>query len=1064
MEDVRAKEPLHRRTFFCTTSVRNALCAHNRRFGLLPILSVCSATISLDYKIETYDLFLLELAETKKWTHPNPHHVSQSERHRSGTVSRAPPPVIPPRPPAKPANLSNSQPNQSKAPAINVGTSTISTSSDSIIEEKRDSFAAKKSMSDQAIDVAPAPGTLSPNAKRASVMSKTPSDPRLRNPLSIDVRFSHSAVTHLGSVWIFAGTSLRTGQLTNSIIRYDVDQQEWDTVDPVGSGPVPKKRRGHVAVIIGNSMYIFGGADESDKPLQDIWRFNFDARTWNEIQPNGEIPASRYHHSAVASYNRLFVYGGFDGSKELNDFYSFNPGTNTWQLELPRKACMPPGPKQGHTLTAIGSNVYLIGGSAGNEDKLDIHIYSIDKQVWSQVAYDYSPGRERPPPEKLNRRFHAAVPNVNTRSHQLLLFGGTNAQNSARLEQLTFVVDAASPLESADTSVYNTLPQKDWESIAMSLHPEILTLREQLRSASQLPSYGRQASSLHHRTQVKEVLPAHRILQLIMEWLSSRGYNNTLAKIQQDTAEQYVKQFNTTQTSLESLLNLVKRRLPANLSIWSPQVLSIAKEERVQENLDHLPSFYVDEESEALKLDVWEEDIIPNQNLRIEGMLVYAGTLNVLLHMLVDYGAFVSMTEEDDGRFYEEFRLCFFWMLHSFTSPEVLLKKLIQLFEVPDELEETSGREHQNIVISLLKFWIENCKWDWSREKLQEQALKFVEGPASTAGLLLEARELRQAIHLVSKEAASTEAATAASTPSLPAAEATDGASSTSSTPASSEPKRARTISVAVGRAMREQLSDQQVSSESPAPEPLVPKNIFHPKLSLDDVVEVEIARQMTIVQYNIFSKICPPELCKKWWTSDEADLRSPNVRTMLRHWTRVQRWVIWQVVKQDNLKNRQKSYDRMVRIAECLRQLNNFDGTFAFYSGLTSKFLTPYQASHKRFLETTSKLREEKYQGEDSYATALQRCETIREPCIPYLKYTLDSIERWEDMLPDTDSMNRTNFHKRRLLWQCICDIVPFQRTPYNLLPIFQIAVLLRFSGLPSEEEVMVLAARATT
>jgi hypothetical protein len=926
--------------------------------------------------------------------------------------------------------------------------------SDSPVEEKRDVFAAKKSLSDQNLD-----GSSSPGVKRASVLMKTPSDPRLRGSPSMDVRFSHSAVTHLGSVWIFGGTSLRTGQLTNSIIRYDVEQQEFDTVDPIGGGTVPKKRRGHSSVIIGNSMYIFGGADESDKPLQDIWRFNFDARTWNEIQPNGEIPQARYHHSSVASYNRLFIYGGFDGAKELNDFYSFNPGTNTWQLELPRKNCTPPIAKQGHTLTAIGSNIYLVGGSAGNEDKLDIHIYAMDKQVWSQIAYDYSPGREKPAPEKLNRRFHATVPNINTRSHQLLLFGGTNPQNSARLEQLTFVVDTANPLETADTSAYNALPQKDWEAIAMSLHPEILTLREQLRATSQLPSYGRQAANLPHRTQVKEVLPASKILQLIMEWLSSRGYHNTLLKLQQDTGEQYVKQFNTTQTSIESLLNLAKRRLPTNLSMWSPQIFAMAKEDRVQENVEHLASFYVDEESEALKLDVWDEDIVPNQNLRIEGMLVYAGTLNVLLHMLVDYGAFVNMAEEEDGRFFEEFRLCFFWMLHSFTSPEVLLKKMAQLFEVPDELEELNGREHQGILTGLLRFWIENCKWDWTREKLQEQALKFVEGPMSSAGLLLEAREIRQAVMQVSKQAANEEAANAASTPSLPSADGDAPAPA----PSPSEPKRNRTISLAVGRAMREQLTEQN-SADGPAPEPIVPKNIFHPKLSLDDVVEIEIARQMTIVQYNIFSKVTPPEMCKKWWTADEADIRSPNVRTMLRHWSRVQRWVLWQVVRQDNVKSRQRAFDRMVRIAECLRQLNNFDGLFAFYAGLSSKFLAPFTANHKRFIDLTSKLREEKYQGEDSYQASLQKLEQNREPCIPYLKYTLDAIERWEDMLPDTDSIGRINFHKRRLMWQCICDIVPFQRTPFNLVPIYQIAVLLRFAGLPSDEEVLVLAARSTS
>ncbi len=49
---------------------------------------------------------------------------------------------------------------------------------------------------------------------------------------------------------------------------------------------------------------------------------------------------------------------------------------------------------------------------------------------------------------------------------------------------------------------------------------------------------------------------------------------------------------------------------------------------------------------------------------------------------------------------------------------------------------------------------------------------------------------------------------------------------------------------------------EQQPISYGSAPEPRVPKNIFSPSLSLDDVDEEEIARQLTIIQYQLYAAI----------------------------------------------------------------------------------------------------------------------------------------------------------------------------------------------------------------
>jgi N-acetylneuraminic acid mutarotase len=89
----------------------------------------------------------------------------------------------------------------------------------------------------------------------------------------MDSRYSHSAIVYTNCVYIFAGFSVRDNVLTDSIIRFSPETNEWEYIDVAGK--VPPKRKGHAAAAVKNNMYIFGGVDESDKLLNDMWRFNF---------------------------------------------------------------------------------------------------------------------------------------------------------------------------------------------------------------------------------------------------------------------------------------------------------------------------------------------------------------------------------------------------------------------------------------------------------------------------------------------------------------------------------------------------------------------------------------------------------------------------------------------------------------------------------------------------------------------------------------------------------------------------------------------------------------------
>ena len=79
-------------------------------------------------------------------------------------------------------------------------------------------------------------------------------------------------------------------------------------------------------------MIMFGGCDHDNEKLNDLWVFNFESGSWNEIktdQVNVAIPRSG--HSVAMYGDLMLIFGGiYEVTKELNDLMAFDFSTNHW--------------------------------------------------------------------------------------------------------------------------------------------------------------------------------------------------------------------------------------------------------------------------------------------------------------------------------------------------------------------------------------------------------------------------------------------------------------------------------------------------------------------------------------------------------------------------------------------------------------------------------------------------------------------------------------------------------------------------------------------------------------
>jgi len=160
-----------------------------------------------------------------------------------------------------------------------------------------------------------------------------------------------------------------------------------EATNPAVPGPCP--RRGHATAVLGDKVYLFGGFD-GEKRLDDIWVFDISTRTWLPLRCTGNAPTARDATSlcAVPPSNSLIVFGGYSTAK-LDDVYILDVGSLTWSRFHRDKTT--PSPRCGHSMVYVAflNCVWLFGGSdesGGNPD--GVLSFNVAEGTWSAAVLE----------------------------------------------------------------------------------------------------------------------------------------------------------------------------------------------------------------------------------------------------------------------------------------------------------------------------------------------------------------------------------------------------------------------------------------------------------------------------------------------------------------------------------------------------------------------------------------------------------------------------------------------------------------------------------------------------
>ncbi|CZT09224.1 hypothetical protein WAI453_005667 [Rhynchosporium graminicola] len=471
--------------------------------------------------------------------------------------------------------------------------------------------------------------------------------------------------------------------------------------------------------------------------------------------------------------------------------------------------------------------------------------------------------------------------------------------------------------------------------------------------------------------------------------VSSSGTSSTYLSSMRDSESSMISQTSTRATT------------PDN-SVYAPRNRPLSSDVSMTESQSTLADDFEEGENKMLER-TFAHELLHNKEGQITG-----GTLPALVERLTTHDStpdsvFVST-------FYLTFRL--------FVTPVELAKALVDRFDYVAESPHTAGPVRLR-VYNVFKGWLES---HW-RDISDHDALEVIQPFASeNLGKVLPAAGRR--LLELSQKVSSTEG------PLVPRLVSSMGKTSTS------------------------------IAQYIPADTPLPPVNLNKNQVaalrnwkmggsnpSILEFDPLELARQLTIKEMNIFCSILPEELLGSEWTKRSGS-NAANVRAMSTLSTDLSNLVADTILQYDDVKKRAVIIKHWIKIAHKCLELNNYDSLIAIICSLNSSTIIRL----KRTWDMVSLKRKDMLKAlqaivepDKNSAVLRRRLNDHVPPCLPFVGMYLtdltfvdagNSDTRQHPGLGEGEGTPVINFDKHARTAKIIGELQRFQ-IPYRLADV---------------------------
>ena len=233
-------------------------------------------------------------------------------------------------------------------------------------------------------------------------------------------RFGHSTVEYRKKLYVFGGGTdfnsiHKLRECLNGVKSFNTETNEWANVKCEGSYITTRKH--HCAGILGKHMYIHGGLNQKNNPLNDSAALNLDKGRWKSLSTRGPGPSYLSFHTAVVVLNPeqrtgpslykmtrsknavvkvpgIYVFGGINEERiAQNTLYVLQTGSRPLNWLVPETSGQAPGPRFQHSMTYNEKlNIVIVFGGRVDVNSAvhytcfnELFVLKMDCLLWTSV-------------------------------------------------------------------------------------------------------------------------------------------------------------------------------------------------------------------------------------------------------------------------------------------------------------------------------------------------------------------------------------------------------------------------------------------------------------------------------------------------------------------------------------------------------------------------------------------------------------------------------------------------------------------------------------------------------
>ena len=241
------------------------------------------------------------------------------------------------------------------------------------------------------------------------------------------MKHSSSVLNGDETVTIFGGSNGST--YYNSIYNFNLVSNSWsysivvkdnnasDTEHGNSSG-IPSSRHGHTSVEYNNKMYMFGGKDGSTT-YYDTWEYDLTTTTWTK---KALAPSSyaRYEHTSIIYNGDMYVFGGYDGTNYFNNILKYDITNDTWSEYNDGTSSGTPTARYGHISVIMQNEMIIFGGTTQSGHVEDSYMFNFVDSSWNLLDNDDS----NRPTDSYSTTAEIQYYNPTDNHYKLFVFGG----------------------------------------------------------------------------------------------------------------------------------------------------------------------------------------------------------------------------------------------------------------------------------------------------------------------------------------------------------------------------------------------------------------------------------------------------------------------------------------------------------------------------------------------------------------------------------------------------------------------------------------------------------------